>query len=104
MRFASSAPCVLSPGFPFETMTTTLLPPDGRLKDGMVAAEQCSRYHMDGSSLVIRDVAEEDAGEYTVLARVREHGLQQNLTLTLVVNGERNASTVCRWSPRERAP
>lgn len=56
------------------------------LKDGMVAAEQCSRYHMDGTSLVIRDVAEEDAGEYTVLARIREHGLQQNLTLTLVVN------------------
>ncbi|XP_075906400.1 vascular endothelial growth factor receptor 1 isoform X2 [Nelusetta ayraudi] len=56
------------------------------LKDGMVAAEQCSRYHMDGTSLVIRDVAAEDAGEYTVLARIRKHGLQQNLTLTLVVN------------------
>lgn len=60
-----------------------------RLKDGMVAAEQCSRYHMDGSSLVIRDVAEEDAGQYTVLAGIREHGLLQNLTLTLVVNGEK---------------
>nr|XP_057915284.1 vascular endothelial growth factor receptor 1 isoform X2 [Doryrhamphus excisus] len=56
------------------------------LKDGMVAAEQCSRYHMDGNSLVIRDVAEEDAGKYTVLVRIREHGLYHNLTLTLVVN------------------
>lgn len=56
------------------------------LKDGMVAAEQCSRYHMDGNSLVIRDVAEEDAGRYTILARIQEHGLYQNLTLTLVVN------------------
>lgn len=56
------------------------------LKDGMVAAEQCSRYHMDGSSLVIRDVAEEDAGKYSVLVRNQEHGLYQNLTLTLVVN------------------
>uniref|UniRef100_UPI0037E70419 vascular endothelial growth factor receptor 1 isoform X1 n=1 Tax=Semicossyphus pulcher TaxID=241346 RepID=UPI0037E70419 len=56
------------------------------LKDGMVAAEQCSRYHMNGSSLVIRDVAEEDAGKYTVLVRIQEHGLYQNLTLTLVVN------------------
>ncbi|XP_075936299.1 vascular endothelial growth factor receptor 1-like [Anarhichas minor] len=56
------------------------------LKDGMVAAEQCSRYHMDGSSLVIRDVAEEDAGKYAVLVRIQEHGLYQNLTLTLVVN------------------
>lgn len=59
-----------------------------RLKDGMVAAEQCSRYHMDGNSLVIRDVAEEDAGKYTVLVRILEHGLYQNLTLTLMVNGE----------------
>ncbi|XP_074549485.1 vascular endothelial growth factor receptor 1 isoform X2 [Halichoeres trimaculatus] len=56
------------------------------LKDGMVAAEQCSRYHIDGNSLVIRDVAEEDAGKYTVLVRIQEHGLYQNLTLTLVVN------------------
>ncbi|KAM3593029.1 uncharacterized protein V6R79_004741 [Siganus canaliculatus] len=56
------------------------------LKDGMVAAEQCSRYHMEGNSLVIRDVAEEDAGKYTVLVRIQEHGLYQNLTLTLVVN------------------
>ncbi|XP_041817873.1 vascular endothelial growth factor receptor 1 [Chelmon rostratus] len=56
------------------------------LKDGMVAAEQCSRYHMDGNSLVIRDVAEEDAGKYTVLVRIQEHDLYQNLTLTLVVN------------------
>ncbi|XP_038583827.1 vascular endothelial growth factor receptor 1 isoform X1 [Micropterus salmoides] len=56
------------------------------LKDGKVAAEQCSRYHMDGNSLVIRDVAEEDAGTYTVLVRIQEHGLNQNLTLTLVVN------------------
>uniref|UniRef100_H3BXH9 Platelet-derived growth factor receptor-like protein n=1 Tax=Tetraodon nigroviridis TaxID=99883 RepID=H3BXH9_TETNG len=56
------------------------------LKDGMLAAEQCSRYRMDGNSLVIRDVAEEDAGKYTVLARIKEHGLTRNLTLTLVVN------------------
>ncbi|XP_041824241.1 vascular endothelial growth factor receptor 1 isoform X2 [Melanotaenia boesemani] len=56
------------------------------LKDGIVAAEQCSRYHMDGTSLVIRDVAEEDAGKYTILVQIKEHGLYQNLTLTLVVN------------------
>ncbi|XP_051910449.1 vascular endothelial growth factor receptor 1 isoform X3 [Hippocampus zosterae] len=56
------------------------------LKDGMLAAEQCSRYHLDGHSLVIRDVAEEDAGKYTVRVRIQEHGLYQNLTLILVVN------------------
>lgn len=61
----------------------------GRLKDGTVAAEQCSRYHMSGNSLVIRDVAEEDAGKYMVLVRNQEHRLYQNLTLTLVVNGEK---------------
>ncbi|KAK7879036.1 hypothetical protein WMY93_030789 [Mugilogobius chulae] len=55
------------------------------LKDGRVAAEQCSRYHLQGHSLVIRDVAEEDAGKYTILVRNQEHGLCQNLTLTLVV-------------------
>lgn len=43
---------------------------------------------MDGNSLVIRDVAEEDAGKYAVLVRIQEHGLYQNLTLTLVVDGE----------------
>lgn len=55
----------------------------------MVAKEQCSRYRIDGNSLVIRDVAEEDAGKYTVLVRIQEHGLYQNLTFTLVVNGEK---------------
>lgn len=56
---------------------------------------------------MIRDVAEEDAGEYTVLARIREHGLLQNLTLTLVVNGEEHnlpthtrTHTVCLWDQR----
>lgn len=63
-----------------------------RLKDGMVAAEQCSRYHVDGYSLVIRDVAEEDAGIYTILTGIQQYGLQQNLTTTLVVNGE-----TCRY-------
>lgn len=56
-----------------------------RLKDGMVAAEQCSRYHVDGYSLVIRDVAEEDAGVYTILTRIQQFDLHQNLTLSLVV-------------------
>uniref|UniRef100_A0A8C6TF55 receptor protein-tyrosine kinase n=1 Tax=Neogobius melanostomus TaxID=47308 RepID=A0A8C6TF55_9GOBI len=55
------------------------------LKDGRVAAEQCSRYHIEGYSLVIRDVAEEDAGKYTILVRNQEHGLCHNLTLTLEV-------------------
>uniref|UniRef100_A0A3Q2D9Q0 receptor protein-tyrosine kinase n=1 Tax=Cyprinodon variegatus TaxID=28743 RepID=A0A3Q2D9Q0_CYPVA len=55
------------------------------LKDGRVAAEQCSRYHVNGTSLVIRDVAEEDAGKYTVLVRIQQHHIYQNLTLTLVV-------------------
>uniref|UniRef100_A0A3B4BI19 Platelet-derived growth factor receptor-like protein n=1 Tax=Periophthalmus magnuspinnatus TaxID=409849 RepID=A0A3B4BI19_9GOBI len=58
------------------------------LKDGRIAAEQCSRYHLDGHSLVIRDVAEEDAGKYTILVRNQEHGLCQNLTFTLLVKAK----------------
>ncbi|XP_072306905.1 vascular endothelial growth factor receptor 1 isoform X2 [Eucyclogobius newberryi] len=58
------------------------------LKDGRVAAEQCSRYNLEGHSLVIRDVAEEDAGKYTILVRNQEHGLCQNLTLILVVKAK----------------
>lgn len=44
---------------------------------------------MDGNSLVIRDVAEEDAGKYTVRVRIQEHRLYEDLTLTLVVYGEK---------------
>ncbi|KAM9436218.1 vascular endothelial growth factor receptor 1 isoform 2-T2 [Clarias gariepinus] len=55
------------------------------LKDGRVAAEQCSRYHVDGYSLVIRDVAKEDAGVYTILTRIQQFGLHKNLTLPLLV-------------------
>ncbi|XP_036073285.1 vascular endothelial growth factor receptor 1 isoform X4 [Oryzias melastigma] len=55
-------------------------------KDGNLAAEHCSRYRINGTSLVIKDVAEEDAGKYTVLVQIKEHGLFQNLTLTLMVN------------------
>ncbi|XP_061096497.1 vascular endothelial growth factor receptor 1 isoform X2 [Conger conger] len=56
------------------------------LKDGMVAAESCSRYHVEGSSLLIRDVAEEDAGVYTVLAGIQQYGLYRNLSVSLMVN------------------
>ncbi|XP_057179005.1 vascular endothelial growth factor receptor 1 isoform X2 [Triplophysa rosa] len=68
------------------------------LKDAMVASEQCSRYHVDGYSLVIRDVAEEDAGLYTILTGIQQYGLYQNLTTTVVVNvkpqiGEKSVSS-----------
>ncbi|KAJ8413190.1 hypothetical protein AAFF_G00091860 [Aldrovandia affinis] len=56
------------------------------LKDGIVAAERCSRYHVEGNSLLIRDVAEEDAGVYTALVGIQQYGLYRNLTLSLVVN------------------
>ncbi|KAM8881731.1 vascular endothelial growth factor receptor 1 isoform 1-T1 [Synchiropus picturatus] len=55
-------------------------------KDGMVAADQCSRYRVSGSSLIIRDVAEEDAGKYTMRVTIPEYGLSRNLTVNLVVN------------------
>uniref|UniRef100_A0A8C9RXC1 receptor protein-tyrosine kinase n=1 Tax=Scleropages formosus TaxID=113540 RepID=A0A8C9RXC1_SCLFO len=56
------------------------------LKDGAVAAERCSRYNVEGNSLVIRDVAPEDAGVYTVLVGIQQYRLYKNLTISLVVN------------------
>ncbi|MBN3321676.1 VGFR1 factor, partial [Atractosteus spatula] len=56
------------------------------LKDGKIAAEQCSRYRVDGNSLVIRDVSEEDAGVYTILVGIQQYSLYSNLTVSLVVN------------------
>ncbi|XP_015196874.2 vascular endothelial growth factor receptor 1 isoform X2 [Lepisosteus oculatus] len=56
------------------------------LKDGKIAAEQCSRYRVDGNSLVIRDVSEEDAGVYTILVGIQQYSLYRNLTVSLVVN------------------
>ncbi|KAJ8278170.1 hypothetical protein GJAV_G00084690 [Gymnothorax javanicus] len=58
------------------------------LKDGLVAAESCSRYHVEGNSLLIRDVAEEDAGVYTVLVGIQQYELYRNLTLSLVVHAK----------------
>ncbi|CAB1341006.1 unnamed protein product, partial [Coregonus sp. 'balchen'] len=74
------------------------------LKDGKVAAEQCSRYHVDENSLVIRDVAEEDAGKYTILVGIQEHGLYQNLTLSLVVNVSRGAADKPCTAPPTESP
>ncbi|XP_066555062.1 vascular endothelial growth factor receptor 1 isoform X2 [Amia ocellicauda] len=58
------------------------------LKDGKVAAEQCSRYKVEGNFLVIRDVSEEDAGVYTILVGIQQYSLFRNLTISLVVNVE----------------
>ncbi|XP_058883994.1 vascular endothelial growth factor receptor 1-like isoform X2 [Acipenser ruthenus] len=56
------------------------------LKDGMIAAEKCARYKIDGYTLIIRDVSEEDAGSYTLKLGIQQHNLYRNLTVSLVVN------------------
>lgn len=54
----------------------------------MIAAEKCARYKIDGYTLIIRDVSEEDAGSYTLKLGIQQHNLYRNLTVSLVVNGK----------------
>uniref|UniRef100_A0A8C0G0R6 Platelet-derived growth factor receptor-like protein n=1 Tax=Chelonoidis abingdonii TaxID=106734 RepID=A0A8C0G0R6_CHEAB len=56
------------------------------LKDGLPAAEKCARYVVKDYSLIIRDVAEEDAGNYTITLSIQQWNLYKNLTVTLIVN------------------
>ncbi|NWX67629.1 VGFR1 factor, partial [Alca torda] len=56
------------------------------LKDGLPAAEKCARYMIKDYSLIIKDVAEEDAGNYTIILSIRQWNLSKNLTVTLTVN------------------
>lgn len=62
--------------------------PWNRLKDGLPAAEKCARYIVKDYSLVIKDVAEEDAGNYTIILAIPQWNLSKNLTVTLTVNGK----------------
>ncbi|XP_028582231.2 vascular endothelial growth factor receptor 1 [Podarcis muralis] len=56
------------------------------LKDGLPAAEMCARYIIKGYSLIIKHVAEEDAGKYTILLSIQQWNLHKNLTVTLRIN------------------
>lgn len=71
-----------------------------RLKDGLPAAEMCARYKIKGFSLIIKHVAEEDAGNYTIMLSTRQWNLQKNLTITLRINGESTSlSMTVRCNP-----
>lgn len=56
------------------------------LKSNLLAADKCARYIIHGNSLTIKNVAEEDAGDYTVVLRLKQWNLTKNLTMTLKVN------------------
>ncbi|XP_077340203.1 vascular endothelial growth factor receptor 1 [Lithobates pipiens] len=56
------------------------------LKNKLLAADKCSRYIINGNSLTIKNVAEEDAGDYTVVLRLKQWNLIKNVTMTLKVN------------------
>ncbi|XP_007495324.2 vascular endothelial growth factor receptor 1 [Monodelphis domestica] len=56
------------------------------LKNGLPATEKCARYVVHGYSLIIKDVAEEDAGDYTILLSIKQSKIFKNLTTTLIVN------------------
>lgn len=59
-------------------------------------------------SLIIKDVAEEDAGNYTIILSLRQWNLSKNLTVTLKVNGEfaacshtsQHKQLSCHWTVR----
>lgn len=59
-----------------------------RLKDGFPVTEKSPRYLVHGYALIIKDVTAEDAGDYTVLLAIKQYGVFQNLTTTLIVNGK----------------
>ncbi|XP_035158321.1 vascular endothelial growth factor receptor 1 isoform X2 [Callithrix jacchus] len=56
------------------------------LKDGLPAIEKSARYLSHGYSLIIKDVTEEDAGNYTILLNIKQANVFKNLTATLIVN------------------
>uniref|UniRef100_A0A2K6LRL8 Platelet-derived growth factor receptor-like protein n=1 Tax=Rhinopithecus bieti TaxID=61621 RepID=A0A2K6LRL8_RHIBE len=56
------------------------------LKDGLPATEKSARYLTRGYSLIIKDVTEEDAGNYTILLSIKQSNVFKNLTATLIVN------------------
>nr|XP_055100549.1 vascular endothelial growth factor receptor 1 isoform X1 [Symphalangus syndactylus] len=56
------------------------------LKDGLPTTEKSARYLTRGYSLIIKDVTEEDAGNYTILLSIKQSDVFKNLTATLIVN------------------
>ncbi|XP_071990450.1 vascular endothelial growth factor receptor 1 isoform X1 [Engystomops pustulosus] len=55
-------------------------------KNNLLAADKCARYIIHNSVLTIKDVAEEDAGEYTVSLKLKRWNIIKNITMTLTVN------------------
>lgn len=55
-------------------------------KNNLLAADKCARYIIQNDTLTIKDVAEEDAGEYTVSLKLKQWNLIKNVTMTLTVN------------------
>ncbi|CAJ0954887.1 unnamed protein product [Ranitomeya imitator] len=55
-------------------------------KNNLLAADKCARYIIHNDVLTIKDVAEEDAGEYTVSLKLKQWNLIKNVTMILIVN------------------
>ncbi|XP_066115041.1 vascular endothelial growth factor receptor 1 isoform X2 [Saccopteryx bilineata] len=62
------------------------LPEVAWLKDGLPVTEKSARYWVHGYSLIIKDVAAEDAGNYTILLSIKQSTVVKNLTTTLIIN------------------
>ncbi|KAM4044263.1 vascular endothelial growth factor receptor 1 isoform 1-T1 [Anomaloglossus baeobatrachus] len=55
-------------------------------KNNLLAADKCARYIIHNNVLTIKDVAEEDAGDYTVSLKLKQWNLVKNITMSLIVN------------------
>ncbi|KAM3934731.1 vascular endothelial growth factor receptor 1 [Leptodactylus fuscus] len=55
-------------------------------KNNLLAADKCARYIIHNNVLTIKDVAEEDAGEYIMSLKLKRWNLVKNVTMTLRVN------------------
>ncbi|KAM8977628.1 vascular endothelial growth factor receptor 1 [Pelodytes ibericus] len=58
------------------------------LKDDLLAADKCSRYIVNNNFLIIKDVAEEDAGIYTISLHLKQANLTTNLSMKLIVKAK----------------
>ncbi|XP_075055044.1 vascular endothelial growth factor receptor 1 [Mixophyes fleayi] len=55
-------------------------------KNNLLAADKCARYIINNNILTIKNVAEEDAGTYTVVLRLKQWNIKKNVTMILKVN------------------
>ncbi|CAH2225151.1 vascular endothelial growth factor receptor 1 [Pelobates cultripes] len=54
-------------------------------KDDLLPVDKCARYIVNGYSLIIKDVREEDAGIYTLSLHIKNSNITENVSMRLIV-------------------